>query len=208
MGVRWVALAAAVGATGLLVACSDGSTGTVEPPDGCPDEDLFEAEACDETYCGDPVVSVGVGGSSHEPVDDGQTVPVWFGSQGGFHINISVETENLCPVVFLRAAMDVRDPGTDEWTEVFQQERHVQAVRPAVDDSMQQYWGIQGFVPCEYWPEYISESNPDEPVNCGETTSTMGHIDDKEVRIRLEAEDHNGRIGNTEVEVDPECCST
>jgi|GEM_PF-2095003 len=205
---RWLLGAALGGATGLIAACT-GSTGFESPPDGCPDEELYEAEACDEVYCGAPEVVLGVGGSSHEPVDDGATVPVWWGSQGGFHINISTETQNLCPVVFLRASMQVREPGEADWTEIFQQERHVQAVRPEPEtSSRQQYWGIQGFVPCEHWPEFYSPSDPDNPVSCGIETGIAGAIDELEVRIVLEAEDHNGRIGTAETELLPECCNT
>lgn len=177
--------------------------GDDDDSDGCSDEDLYVAEACgDEEYCGAPVAQVGTGGASFEPVDEGQDIPIWYGSQGGYHLFYSVEMENLCPVVFLRISMLI-DPGDGELVQVHHQERHVQAVRlQPQSSSLQSYWGVNGFLPCEYWP-----LDPDNSPSCSAGAGSAGHLEDYEVVMRVEVEDHNGRIATDEKRVQPVCCS-
>jgi hypothetical protein len=169
----------------------------------CSDEDVYVAEACgDEEYCGAATVQVGTGGASFESIEEGQDVPIWYGSQGGYHVFYSVEMENLCPVVFVRISM-LLDPGDGNLIEVHTQERHVQAVRlQPQSSSVQSYWGVNGFLPCEYWP-----LDPDNAPACTGGAGSSGHLEDYEIVMRAEVEDHNGRIALDEKRVQPVCCS-
>ena len=169
----------------------------------CSDGELYVAEACgDEEYCGEPTVQVGTGGASFESIQEGQDVPIWYGSQGGYHVFYSVEMENLCPVVFVRISM-LLDPGDGNLIEVHAQERHVQAVRlQPQTSSVQSYWGVNGFLPCEYWP-----LDPDNTPACAGGAGSAGHLEDYEIVMRAEVEDHNGRIAIDEKRVQPVCCS-
>ncbi len=194
-------------ATSLLLVCLFVSlaacAGDDDDSNSCSDEELYVAEACEsEEYCGAPIARVGTGGTSFEAVDEGQDVPIWYGSQGGYHVFYSVEMENLCPVVFLRISMLV-DLGDGDLLEVHEQERHVQAVRlQPQSSSLQSYWGVNGFLPCEYWP-----LDPDNSPTCSGGAGSAGHLEDYEVVMRVEAEDHNGRIATDEKRVQPVCCS-
>ena len=59
---------------------------TSPPPEGCSEVDLYEPDACeDPAYCGAASVEVGTGSDGWEPLTDGQEVPIWYGSQGGYH---------------------------------------------------------------------------------------------------------------------------
>jgi len=204
MGLRASGVFAALG----LVACAP----ELPPPvvEDCPEEDRVVAEACDDEYCGAPTLAVGVGISEHQPLPPGAPIPVARGNQppeGGFHFNVSVEMERLCPVVFLRTSMQVSARGEGAWESVFDQERHVQSVRPEPEaSSRQQYWGIQAFVPCEHWPEFLVEEDPPTFASCGDETSRAGPIDEFDVRIVVEAEDHDGRVGVGELVGMPTCC--
>ena len=184
----------------LFAACAGDDDDTIGD---CPDGQVYVAEACgDEEYCGDPVARFGTGGTSFEPIEDGQDVPIWYGSQGGYHVFYSVEMENLCPVVFVRISM-LLDPGDGELIAVHEQERHVQAVRlQPQTSSLQSYWGVNGFLPCEYWPD-----DPDHSPACPEGAGSLGHLEDYEIVMRVESEDHNGRIAIDEKRVQPVCCS-
>jgi hypothetical protein len=179
-------------------------------PEDCSDADYFEAEACDEAYCGEPVVRMGVGRDEHVPAADGDSVTLVYGTQGGFHLDASVEMENLCPVVFLRLGLDVREPGATEWREAWADERHVQTVRPEPTlSSRQVLWGGQATPPCEHYPEYDPPGKRRVPPTClgdPERTGSEGRLDELEVRLRYEAEDHNGRLGRAAVELDVDCC--
>jgi hypothetical protein len=184
---------------GLLGCASDDDDDTGE----CSGDDLYLAEHCDEEYCGDPVVRMGTGGTGFEAVVEGQDMPIWYGSQGGYHIYFSVEMESLCPVVFVRISMQLE--GEDgSLVSVHDQQRHVMAYRsPQETSSLQSYWGITGFVPCEYWPD-----DPDHPVSCPAGAGSLGHLEEAEIVMRVEVEDHNGRIGVDEKRVQPICCSS
>ena len=170
-------------------------------PEDCPDEDLYPAVSCEDTYCGAPAVRLGTGGSDFMPLSDGGELDVYFGPQGGYHMFLSAEMEQLCPIVFLELTMDVYVDGRRH--EFFNQTRHVQAVRPLPDQSsLQQYWGIQGLVDCNLYPD-----DPDHDLACGTFRSRVGHIEDFEVTITLRAEDHDGRMASEIKTVQPVCCS-
>jgi len=169
---------------------------------GCAPEDVFAATACDEQYCGAPVARLGGGASGYLPLADGDTVPVIYGAQGGYHIDLAVEMDNFCPIVFIRPSMWLDRGDGSDLISIFDQNRHVQAVRVEPFDSpLQQFWGLRGFVPCEHWPD-----DPDHPVECGDGRGSDGYIEDFEVEIRVEVEDHNGRIATDSKRVQPYCC--
>jgi hypothetical protein len=190
----------------LLVGCdptlgNDDDDSGPPVPEGCPDEDLYEAESCDDTYCGLPAVRLGTGGANFMEMEDGGPIDVHFGPQGGYHMFLSAEMERLCAIVFLETTMDVYVDG--ERHEIFNQTRHVQAVRPAPDvTSLQQYWGIQGLVPCNLYPD-----DPDHDQPCGTFRSRLGHIEDFEVTVTLRAEDHDGRSATEIKTLQPVCCA-
>ncbi|MEE2828586.1 MAG: hypothetical protein VX498_05330 [Myxococcota bacterium] len=187
----------------LLLGCEGGDDDDDLPPPDCPDGELFEATACDEVYCGEPVAQIGTGTSGYEALTDGQEVPIWFGAQGGYHIDITVEMNNFCPIVFLRPSLWLDSGDGSELIEIFDQNRHVQAVRvePTVS-PLQQFWGIRGFVPCEHWPD-----DPDRELSCGSGAGSEGHLEDFVVEIRMEVEDHNGRLASDTKRVQPVCCN-
>jgi len=189
-----------------------GLSGCGEPQDdddttgNCSSGDPFDATACDEQYCGPAVARIGTGIGGYEPLSDGDEVDIRYGAQGGYHIDVTVEMDNFCPIVFLRPQMLV-DPGDGgDLIPVFDQNRHVQAVRVEPNESpLQQFWGIRAFVPCEYWP-----FTPDEPMTgpgCGPDQSSAGMLQDFAIEIRLEVEDHNGRLASDSKLVQPVCCN-
>lgn len=188
----------------LLAGCDPllpGGGGGPAIPEGCADEDLVVAEACDDIHCGDPVVRFGTGGSEFEPLAEGDEVELWFGAQGGYHIFVSTEMEQLCDIVFLETTMEVDYRG--ELREIFSQTRHVQAVRDDPESSArQQYWGIQAFVPCNFWP-----NDPNHDPSCGPFTSRSGHLDEYEVVITVTAEDHDERTVEDRKRLQPVCCN-
>ncbi len=184
----------------VLMACDTPGDGDDDIP--CSAADYFEAEACEEAYCGPAAVRIGMGASGFESLESGQEVPIWYGSQGGYHLSYSVEMENLCPIVFVRINLLI-DPGDGSLVSLHEQERHVQAYRaPGGDSSLQSYWGINGFVPCEYWP-FDADNEP----SCAEGAGSSGHLEDFEVVMRVEVEDHSGRMATDERRVQPVCCS-
>jgi len=195
--------AAALAAALALTGCEPGIGG---PPIGdCPAEDVFRAADCQQTYCGEPVVRLGSGDTrGHEPVGDGDATPVWFGPQGGYHLFVSAEMENLCPVVFLRYRMEaeVRRAGT---VLLYEGQRHVQAVRPDPErSSLQRYWNLQAVVPCEWWPDDPDPAH--EVQDCTHPEAGRRRIEDVAVRLWIEVEDHNGRLASDEALLDPFCC--
>ena len=207
---RWIVRALLL----LLVVPPAALTVGCEPvdDDDCPDDLLWVSpgDVCGETYCGEPVVKVGGGISGHEGLEEGQEVPIWYGTQGGYHLDISVEMDNLCPVVFLRPYFEVVPHDGGEPYEVFSQNRHVQAVRVEPDVSpRQQFWGIRAFVPCEHWPD-----DPDHDLECAEGRGSAGFLEDFDVIIGVEAWDHHTeadgetptRYGHDSRQVDPSCC--
>ncbi len=194
-------LATLLGSLLLVVACV-GEGGDGEPVDeaeGCPVDSMYYAEHCGETYCGGPDVEVGTGFDRFIELDEGDEIDVMFGSQGGYHLDVSARMTRLCPIVYLRASvwLDRGDGGDLE--EIFGGDRHVEALRTEPDgSSLQEFWGVRAFVPCRHWPSTT--------LSCSGGAGSDGRIDDYEVVIRLEAEDHNGRVGTDERRVQPACC--
>ncbi len=181
------------------------------PPADCPEEDLFFAEACGQTYCGAPRVEVGVGESGFQPLEEDGEVPIWFGSQGGYHIFMATRMENLCPVVFTE--WEILIVHKDESVEsIHEQSRHVQAVRLDPEyTSVQQFWGIVGYIPCEHWPV---DPHPDhQDLSCSAGLGSEGHLENFEVLLRVTAEDHSDlmsgtpRVGSAELRLAPTCCA-
>lgn len=168
----------------------------------CDKADVFSATSCDEQYCGPAVARLGGGVGDYVPMEDGDTVMVVYGSQGGYHIDVTVEMDNFCPIVFIRPSMWLDRGDGSDLISIFDQSRHVQAVRVEPFDSpLQQFWGLRAVVPCENWPD-----DPEHPIECGGGRGTDGFIEDFEVELRLEVEDHNGRIANDSKRVQPSCC--
>lgn len=194
----------------LLTGCGGSSNGP-PVPDDCPNGELFEATVCEEVYCGAATVDLGTGAGGYEPLADGDEVPIWYGAQGGYHLDFSAQMNNLCPIVFLRPSIQIiRSQWPDQiggedrepMALVFEQSRHVQAVRVEPDVSpKQQFWGIRGFVPCAHWPD-----DPNHSPQCNDGAGSAGHLEDFEVLLTLEAEDHNGRIATDSKLVQPVCC--
>ena len=184
----------AAGSIGLGCAAGDGSPlneGAV-----CATDDVYVAEHCGETFCGLPAVAVGTGADRFERLEQGDEVDIMFGSQGGYHLDIAAQMTRLCPIVYVRASLWL-DPGDGELEELFDGERHMEAVRTE-EDSSQDVWGVRAFIPCRHWP--------DTTLACSGGAGSDGHLEDFEVVLRVEAEDHNGRIGTGEQRVQPVCC--
>ena len=211
---RWVLRALVLSCVSSLTALSVGCEPVDDDDDitsieDCPADQLFYADACDETYCGPPTVTVGTGTTGFEPVEEGDEVPIWYGSQGGYHLDITVEMMNFCPIVFLRPYFEVIPNDGGDPFEVFSQNRHVQAVRvePQVSPR-QQFWGIRAFVPCQHWPD-----DPDHELDCAEGRGSAGFLESYDVNIGIEAYDHNedaaGEPNREDADsrrVDPYCC--
>ncbi len=179
----------------------DDDGGGLPVPADCPDEAVYEPASCDDVFCGPPEVRLGTGGAAFEPLDDGGRVDVVFGPQGGYHVFLSAEMEQLCPIVFLETRLEVTIDGAPHT--LFEQTRHVQAVRPdPTASSRQQYWGIQGVIPCNLYPD-----DPDHDLPCGTFRSRLGHIEDFALRVSLSAEDHDGRRSTAVRTVQPVCCT-
>ena len=208
---RLLLLACVASLTALSVGCEpvpdDDDVTSIED---CPEDQLYYAEACDQTYCGEPKVHVGTGVTAFEAVEENEQVPIWYGSQGGYHLDITVEMLNLCPIVFLRPYFEVVPNDGSEPYEVFSQNRHVQAVRVEPDVSPRQhFWGIRAFIPCEHWPD-----DPNHDLDCPEGRGSAGHLETFDAIIGVEAWDHNmldddvtpARYGSDRRTVDPYCC--
>ncbi len=159
--------------------------------------ETFVAEHCGETYCGLPEVSVGTGADEFIPLDDGDEIDIVFGSQGGYHIDVGAQMERLCPIVYVRASIWF-DAGDGDLEEMYDVERHMEAVRTEVEGSSQNVWGVRAFIPCEHWP--------DTQLTCPGGAGSEGHLEDYEIVVKVEAEDHNGRIASDEQRVQPVCC--
>lgn len=197
------ALMLALGCTSERVANEDdtgvGGDDPVDEEEGCPVEDTYYADHCAETYCGLPELEVGTGFDQFIGLEDGDDIAIVRGSQGGYHMDLSARMSRLCPIVYLRASVWL-DPGDGgDLQEIADVDRHVQAVRmEAQTSSVQEFWGVRAFVPCEHWP--------DTNLTCSGGAGRDGHLEDFEVVVRLEAEDHTGRIANHERRLQPVCC--
>lgn len=184
------------------------SMGCVEVPgDGdpldegatCSTEEAWYASHCGETYCGPPELEVGTGVDEFIALTEGDEVPIMLGAQGGYHLDVSARMTRLCPVVYVRASVWL-DPGDgSDLTEIADADRHVEATRMEPGgSSLQEVWGVRAFIPCEHWP--------DTNLACSGGAGRDGHLEDFEAVIRLEAEDHTGRIATHEQRVQPVCC--
>jgi hypothetical protein len=195
----------------LGAACEPGPV----PPEDCPDEDLYTSnpEHCAEIWCGDPVLEAGTGTASQHTAlsgTDGEVIPIVQGPQAGYHLWMSLRTERLCPVMFVRPRLYVAQTIGGAETPMYDTQLHIQAVRPQSGEpeyedehpSLQTYWGIRGNVPCEWWPNNPADGAP----SCGPDQSTSGYLEDFAVRLEIEAEDHNGRVAVASQWVQPECC--
>jgi len=171
----------------------------------CPLEDRFtsnEQEACQENFCGLPEVWPATGNSpeTFRVLEAGDTIPLWFGAQGGYHLEFAARTQNLCPVIFLDFELyDITD-GAE--TLIHSVRRHVQAVRePDADPpSLQRWWVEQFRFPCVWWPD-----DPNHDPTCSD--EPVGRIEDADLLFRIQSEDHNeNRSAVAEVPVSAECC--
>jgi len=172
----------------VLSACPD------LPGDGC-----AESEACDDTFCGPATARVGDGWPEYRAVQEGETVQITFGSQAGgcgYHIDVGLETEGLCPVVFQRfellSAGEVVLEGPTE---------HVQMVREG-DDSQQSIWLRRLFIPTERYP-----NDPEHGDSCPEDAGSLQPLDELEQpSLAVSVEDHGGRSAYSEVPIELACC--
>ena len=71
--------------------------------------------------------------------------------------------------------------------------------------TIQEYWGLQAFVPCPWWPEGPHVGNPNPP-DCPDGTGLEGTIDAGDAWLIVEATDDNDRTARGEVRITPECC--
>jgi len=172
----------------------------------CPVEDRFTSDpdlACVENFCGEPEVWPATGGSdaTFRTLQDGDTVLVHFGIQGGYHIDMAARTTNLCPVIFLD--FELYDISSGDEVLIHNVRRHVQSIRENLDPdvpSTQRWWVEQFRFPCSWWPDDPNNDPtcPDEPV---------GRIDEVPLRLRVQAEDHNeNRRSISSVDITAECC--
>ena len=197
--------AAVVALAALLVGCPPGLDDDDSVSEGCPEADRFTSDpaACSENFCGAPQVWPATGNSSDafRELSDGDALPIWFGTQGGYHIDLAFRAINLCPVVFVDFELyDVTGGGS---TLVHSARRHVQAVRvPNADPpSMQRWWTEQFRFPCGYWP-----NDPDNDPPCNE--APVSFLDELELQLRIATEDHNeARSADVTVLVDATCCN-
>lgn len=184
----------------LLMGCTGDDGGDPLGESGvCQTDDLFVAEHCGETYCGLPEVEVGTGVDRFRRLDEGDEIDIVFGNQGGYHLDVSASMTRLCPIVYVRASIWLDRGDGSALEKASDDERHMEAMRTEEDDSSEQeVWGVQARIDCEYWP--------DTQAACPEGAGSAAHLEDFEVLLRVEAEDHNGRIATDERRVQPVCC--
>lgn len=179
--------------------------GCVEPPPSEPpvDDGCVES-SCGDVHCAPPVARLATGRSeaAFEFLEDGDPIAVEFGGQNEFccyHLMLAVETEGTCPIVWLQWELGLDDGSGDvDWG--WQSNRHVQM--PRYEGTRQRYWGIEGMVPCEWWPD-----DPERPYrSCTGEMSSHGHIEDVEAVVRVTVKDHDDRIATDTLRLDPWCC--
>ena len=186
----------------LLLAGCDG------PPevsgDDCGVGDL--AGPCEDRFCVAPSVEVGTGSRGFEPVEPGQPIPIYFGPQGGYHVDVAFQMRNLCDIVWVQYTLLYLPDGGGEAVEVASANRHIQAVR-AEDGLTQSIWGLRGFIPCWHWPE-----DPWPDVACPEVAGSAGPLNHGDLVLQVKAWDdveqtgHPDRMAFDEVQLDPWCC--
>ena len=189
----------------LLVGCPPGMDDDDAVSGECPPEDRFTSDpaACTENFCGLPTVQAATGNSaeSFRVLTDGDTIPIWYGEQGGYHIDLAFGSTNLCPVVFVDFELYDVTGGAD--TLIHSSRRHVQAVRtPDADPpSTQRWWPEQFRFPCAYWP-----NDPEHDPSCND--APIAFLDELDLELRVATEDHNeNRSASTTVAVDATCCN-
>ena len=175
---------------------------------GCPadDDDTVDSD-CPVQDRFTSLPATGASAESFRLLGDGDTLPVVFGAQGGYHIDLAVRMQNLCPVVFVD--FELFDVTGGARTLIHSSRRHVQAVREEDTDppSLQRWWVEQFGFPCAYWPN--------DPVNdpfCDDPP--IAFIDELDLVLRIASEDHNTVEGGAtqdrgsaaEVSVTATCC--
>ena len=181
----------------------DDSAGDDDDSGDCPD--LFESDpdACDETFCGPPLVYAATGNSAETflVLGDGAELPVFYGQQGGYHLDLALQMENLCQVVFID--FELFDTSAGGEVLIHSATRHIQTVRVEGGEppSLQRWWTEQFRFPCSWWPD-----DPDHDPPCNE--AQVGRIEDVDLLLRVSAADHNkNRSGSEEVQINAECCT-
>ena len=205
-------LLSALFATSLL-GCTPGIGDDDDVVSNCPAEDRFTSDpdaACQENFCGLPTVIPATGAAEgFRPIEDGEVLPLWWGPQGGYHIEFAVETTNLCPVIYIDFGLyDVTDGGEEIITirdEPLPTTRHVQAIRVQDGDppSLQRWWTEQFRIPCAYRP-----NDPNHEPDCSDEEPQIQAIDERDLLLRIATRDHNeNREAVAEVEFTVECCT-
>jgi hypothetical protein len=199
-------------ARGLFAALFGAGCPGGNPLADCPDEELYasEIDSCDETFCGEPDVWAATGSTIDSfrrlAVDD--PLPIYWGTQGGYHFDAAVEMNNLCPIVFAR--FELYDESSGSPVLIHEQQNHVQACRTsepcsqtrqeesADPPSHQRWWGVQFRFPCAYFPD---PPIPNQAPFCAD--EHVADLETLDLLFRVEAEDHNGRIGWHELPIAP-----
>jgi hypothetical protein len=178
----------------LLPGCSGG---TFDPAlDQC-----VQSSACDDVFCGDPELKIDAGERDSAPFED-DTIPITFGDANtsgcGYHFMLAFETENLCPILFVRYQLDLL--GIDG-ARLDSAERLVQFVRTSEDSTVQRFWNERSRVPREFFPD-----DPEHADVCPEDSGSSAYCNEFELLISVEVEDQDGRIATDQRVLDPVCC--
>ncbi len=189
----------------LLLGCPPGMDDDDTVSADCPVEDRFSSDpaACVENFCGAPQVWPATGSSAEtfRTLVDGDVLDIWYGDQGGYHVDLGFSSTNLCPVVFVDFELYDRNGSAD--VPIHSARRHVQAVRLQDGDppSSQRWWTEQFRFPCTYWP-----NDPDHDPPCNEPP--IAFLDELDLELRVAAEDHNeDRSAAVSVDITADCCN-
>jgi len=160
---------------------------------------VVPSEACEDVHVGDPFVELGTGRLEFEPIVDDEIGIVFGPGNGGcgYHLDLVLRTEQLCPVVWAR--IDLFLLGIDGGA-IGSQNRHVQMVRDEADSTLQ-YHPFRAFIPVEHFP-----NDPEHEDVCPAESGSGGPCDEYQFLVSVEVEDHGGRIATTERVLDPWCC--
>lgn len=194
-----------IGSMLLLAGCVAESGTLVDWGDG-EDCEPIDSGFCDDVHCGDPVVELGVGRTGFGSIED-DVMPITFGTGNGggcgYHLDLAVRTEQLCPVLFVDYTVDLLGVGGGP---LYEGSNHVQFVRdsePAEPGStVQTIWNLRAHIPREHYP-----NDPTHFEVCPDDAGSDGPCDEFEFLIRLQVQDHSGRMAMTERVLDPECCN-
>lgn len=178
----------------LVLSCS------APPAEECADEEHV-ADACNEVHCGEPTLEFGTGSRDFEPIADGDVIPIWYGGQGGYHLEISTRMEQLCDLVYIRTRM-YADLGDGSET-IADDQRYRQTDRIGEPHwSTQQFLGSAAFIPCQHWPE---DPLRDPFCNTGEP-GWAGPLETLDLVLRVEVRDRDERSAVEEKAVVAVCC--